>query len=321
VRLLVAIPCLNEEKTIAKVIGDIPTTIKNVNEIVVLVIDDGSKDNTISEATKAGAKIIKNPRNLGVGHSFQTAVSYATQNYFDIMVNIDGDGQFNPKDIVKIVTPIIDNKADFVTASRFIDKTFYPDMPKVKFLGNLAMSKLISTLSGQKYHDVSCGFRAYSNKALLNLNLIGKFTYTQETFLDLSFKKLSIVEVPIKVEYFQDRKSRVASNLFSYAYKTSKIIFRSYRDYFPLRFFWALAAGVMLPALALGIFFIFNYFQTGGFKGHLWAGFSAAFLAMVALSLAILGIVADMLDRQRITMERILFYQKYTLQKNKNIIE
>jgi glycosyltransferase involved in cell wall biosynthesis len=309
-RLLVAIPCLNEDATIAQVVADVPRLIEGVAEVHVLVVDDGSTDNTFSEATRAGALIVRHPRNLGVGKAFHSAVSFAIDHRYDLMVNIDGDRQFNPQDIPKLVTPVLQGKADMVTASRFIESSMVPDMPKVKLVGNHLMSRLISGLVRQKFHDVSCGFRCYSREALLQMNLHGAFTYTQETFLDFAVKRMTIVEVPIAVQYFADRKSRVVSSISKYAVHTAKIIFRGYRDYFPLRFFWGIGLVFMVPAVILGAIFFGHYLRTGFFTGYLFAGFLSGFFVMLATVFFVVGTVADMLDRIRSNQERILYRLK-----------
>ena len=236
--LLIAVPCLNEAATISEVIASIPAKIAGVDSIVVLVVDDGSTDRTTELAKASGAVVIRHTRNRGVGAAFRSAVEYAVANRFSLMVNIDGDRQFNPADIPQLVAPVLAHEADMVTASRFIIPAMRPQMPKVKLWGNHMMSRLISFLTRGTFHDVSCGFRCYSRESLLQLNLHGAFTYTQETFLDLISKQLRIMEVPIAVQYFADRKSRVAGSIARYAVNTLKIILRSYRDYFPLRFFW-----------------------------------------------------------------------------------
>lgn len=175
-RLLVAIPCLNEAATISQVVRDVPRTIPGVMQVDIIVVDDGSTDLTSSEAKEAGALVLRHSRNLGVGKAFQTAVNYAVENKYDLMVNIDGDRQFNPQDIPKLVMPVISAQADMVTASRFINVELTPEMSKVKLVGNHMMSYLISQLVRQNFHDVSCGFRCYSREALLQLNLHGAFT-------------------------------------------------------------------------------------------------------------------------------------------------
>ena len=309
-RLLVAIPCLNEEKSIGSVVASVPRKINGLDSVDILVIDDGSSDKTSELAVKAGALILKHQNNLGVGSAFQSAVSYSIENGYDLMVNIDGDGQFDPLDIPKLVTPILSGEACMVTASRFLDTNLTPRMPKVKLIGNHMMSFLISRLVRKKFSDVSCGFRCYSLESLLRLNLHGAFTYTQETFLDFAAKRMTIKEVPIKVLYFSDRKSRVANSIFRYAINTSKIIFRGYRDYFPLRFFWGIATFFALIATFFAAVFIYNYLKNGYFSGYLFAGFISGFMCLISIIFYIIGIVADMLDRMRTNQERILYILK-----------
>lgn len=309
-RLLVAIPCLNEVATISQVVKDVPRTMPSVNYVDVLVVDDGSTDNTASVAEGAGAKVLRHQRNQGVGSAFQSATNYAIVHGYDLMVNIDGDCQFNPQDIPKLVTPVVEGKADMVTASRFVDSFYTPAMPKVKLIGNHMMSYLISKLVRQKFADVSCGFRCYSRESLLRINLNGTFTYTQETFLDFAVKRMEIKEVPIEVVYFADRKSRVAGSIVKYAINTAKIIFRGYRDYFPLRFFWSIAAIFAVPAVFLVVIFFVHYLLTGTFTGYLFAGFGSAFMFVMSTVFFVLGIVTDMLDRIRTNQERILYLLK-----------
>ena len=309
-RLLVVIPCLNEAATVGGVITDIPRAIDGVGEVVVAIVDDGSSDDTAAVAKAAGAVVLSHGENRGVGAAFQTALAYAVAQRFDVMCNIDADRQFDPNDIPRLVKSIVDDESDFVSASRFVDKAFTPDMPAVKHWGNLRMSALVSGLAGRRFHDVSCGFRAYSREALLNLNLHGRFTYTQETFLDLAFKGLRIREIPVTVKYFADRKSRVAGNLFKYGQRTSSIIFRLYRDYHPLRFFWSIAAFFLFVGFAFGTILLVHYARTGLFTGQIWSGFVGGFFAVVGLALGIVGVVADMLDRIRVNQERILYLLK-----------
>ena len=309
-RLLVAIPCLNEAGTLRAVIGRIPKRIDGISNISVLVVDDGSEDDSRTEAEAAGAVVVSHGQNLGVGVAFQTAVNYAIHAQVDTMVNIDADGQFRPEDIPKLIAPIIAGEAQFVTASRFVDQDHIPKMPRINLWGNRRMSSLISRLTGQKFYDVSCGFRAYSREAMLRLNLHGRFTYTQETFFDLSYKHLTIKEVPIEVEYFSDRKSRVAGSIPKYAIRTLSIIFRIYRDYYPIRFFWGLASLFILVGSLVASVLLLQYLRFGIFKGQIWAGFTGAFLISVGLVLIVLGIIADLLDRGRQNQERILYLLK-----------
>jgi glycosyltransferase involved in cell wall biosynthesis len=319
--LIIIIPCLNEEKTISNVIKSIPKKINGISNIEILVIDDGSTDNTAELAKKAGASVISHKINRGVGTAFHTGVEESIKRGADIVVNMDGDGQFNPDDIEKLIAPILDNNADCVTASRFKDKTFYPKMPFIKKWGNIQMARLISFLTGKKYYDVSCGFRAYSKETILRMNLFGKFTYTQETFLDLAFKNMEIVEVPLKVRGEREfGKSRVASNILKYAINTSKIILRAFRDYKPLKFFAFLGTVFLIIGLCLGGFFIYHYMNTGVFSGQLWAGFSSGFSILFSFLFFLTGLLGDMLVRIRNNQERLLYMEKRKIyEKNKRI--
>ncbi|MCF8104531.1 MAG: glycosyltransferase family 2 protein [Desulfohalobiaceae bacterium] len=315
--LVILIPCLNEAPTIGEVISAVPKDIPGVDQTDIVVIDDGSTDESAEIAKSNGAMVVSHPSQLGVGVAFNTGLNKSIELGADLVVNIDGDGQFNPQDIVKLIQPIMDDQADFVTASRFKDKRLIPQMPNIKELGNKFLARLISLLSGQKFHDVSCGFRAYSQETMLQLNLIGKFTYTQETFLDLAFKDLRIMEIPIKVKGEREHgKSRVARNIWIYAVNSAKIIFRSFRDYKPLRFFGILSCAMIILSLGLGIFFFSHYLQTGRFSGHLWAGFSSAFLFILGFLFFVTGLLADMFDRIRLNQEKLLYIEKKKIISN-----
>lgn len=306
--LLVVIPCLNEESSLAGVIKAIPTSIPGIEVTKILVIDDGSTDQSAKVATDAGAMVKSHMFNLGVGQALHTALEFALSNKFDIMVNIDADGQFSPDQISNVVRPIIDGEAEFVTGSRFLEKKDIPHMSIVKQWGNGKMTNLINRLTRRRFTDVSCGFRAYSRQAMLKLNLHGQFTYTQETFLNLVFNNIKIVEVPIHVKYFPGRKSRVAGNLFQYAMRTSNIIFRTYRDYRPLRFFWSASFVTMVPALGFIGFLIGWRLFSGSFTPHIWSGFIGGTIFFVSMSLFIVGLIADMMGRSRRNQEEILYY-------------
>lgn len=318
--LLVVIPAYNEEKTIGQVIKDIPRAITGIGKVEVLVLDDGSTDKTVAKAKEVGADyIVSNQRNRGLGYSFRRATEEALKIGVDIIVNIDADGQFDPQDIPSLIQPIINQEADFVTASRFINKENIPQMPKAKLWGNKKVAKLISWMTGKIFYDVSCGFRAYSKEALLNLNLFGKYTYTQETFLDLSFKEINIVEVPVRVKYFADRKSRLVNNLFNYAYRTLGIILRTLRDYRPLKFFSMIGGIIFSLGFLLDIFVFANYFKTGGFSPYKAVAFTGAFLNVIGFAIFMIGLLADMLYRIRMNQEKLIYYEKrkyYKVDKN-----
>lgn len=307
-RLLVMMPALNEEASIGAVLQRIPRHIVGVGSVEIVVIDDGSTDATADIARANGASVIHHGRNLGVGAALQSGLAEAIRRGVDVMVNIDSDGQFSPEDIPALAAPVISGQVDFVTASRFKDPALVPDMPKVKLLGNWGMSRIVSGLVGQRFADVSCGFRAYGREALLHLVLLGQFTYTQESFLVLSQKGLRMMEMPMRVRGVREHgQSRVASNLFRYAWRTLGIMFSFIRDYSPgvlfnnaALFFLALSAG-------LAAFFGWHRLESGQFSPHIWAGFVSAFLFGLAAMSFGLGQVALMVARLRSVQERQLY--------------
>lgn len=310
-KLLVTIPAYNEEENIISVIKKIPSSLAGIEQIEILVVNDGSTDNTVEKVKEeTSAKIISHEKNKGVGAAFQNGINYALKGKFNIVVNIDADGQFEPADLPQLIAPILSNEADLVTASRFIKKEFVPPMPKIKLWGNQQVACLISHLTGNKFYDVSCGFRAYNQEALLNLNLFGQFTYTQEVFLDLSFKNLRIKEVPIRVKYFGQRKSRVCRNILNYAFNILKIIFKTLRDYRPLKFFGWIGLIVFFIGVILTTFIIIFYFKTGGFTPYKAIGFAGIFLDVVGLGVLFLALVIDMFYRIRMNQEKLLYYEK-----------
>jgi glycosyltransferase involved in cell wall biosynthesis len=307
-RLLIMLPALNEAATISDVISRIPREIPGVTRIDVLVVDDGSEDDTAALARAAGAHVISHRMNRGVGAALQTCLAEAIRRQVDVAVNMDSDGQFDPADIAQLVLPVLNGKADMATASRFKDPKFLPSMPAAKRFGNWGMAKLISFLAGGSYADVSCGFRAYSREAMLRLVLTGSFTYTQESFLVLAAKGLSIVEVPLLVRGVREYgKSRVASNLVDYAWRASAIIFSNITDYRPAAVFGAGAAGLCFVSLLTGGFFIWHRISAGQFTPHIWAGFVSAFLFGLAMLVFALGQIAQMIARLRLVQEQQLY--------------
>lgn len=310
-RLLVMMPALNESASLAAVLQRVPRKINGVGSVDVLVIDDGSTDDTVAIARAHGASVISHGRNLGVGVALQTGLAEAVHRGVDLLVNIDSDGQFAPEDIARIVVPVIEGRADFVSASRFLDPALVPEMPWVKKFGNWGMARIISGLCGQRFEDVSCGFRAYGREAILHLVLLGRFTYTQESFLVLTQKGLRLMEMPMKVRGVREHgQSRIASNLWRYAWRTLGIIFSFIRDYSPGVLFNNAALLFLLLSLGLGGFFLWHRLSSGQFSPHIWAGFTSAFLFGMATVTFGLGQIALMVARMRSVQERQLYLSR-----------
>ena len=308
-KLLIYMPALNEEEGIGEVIGHLPKHIDGIDEIDILVVDDGSTDNTAKITREHGARVVGHRINRGVGKAFQSAVQYALEHNIDILVSIDADRQFNSDQIPEMIQPLLNDKADMITGNRF-ENGMPENMPKSKYWGNKQMSKLISLISGQKFRDVSCGFRAYNREALLNLNLFADFTYTQESILDFLYKGLTVVEQPVEVIYYKSRKSRVAGNILKYAFKTLKIIVDTLRDYKPMFFFGGTGLVSLIISLILEIFVFIHYHITGGFTPYKVLGFLGLGFFILGLFLVVIGLLANMVNRVRKNQERTLYELK-----------
>ncbi len=308
-KLGIIIPALNEEKKIASTISKIPKKLKAIDVVKIVVVDDGSTDQTRAIALSTGAEVLSHNQNKGVGAAFQTGLNWALENNIDLLVNIDADGQFDAKDIEKVTEPVLNNATDVVVANRFGEGR-PKDMPLGKYVGNKMMSFLINQLSGLKLNDVSSGFRAFNREAMYQLNLMGTFTYTQESILDLSVKGIRIINIPVKVKYFKARKSRVASNILRYAIQTSLIIFRSYRDYSPLKFFGFIGLAIFLIGTIFDVFSFLHYTSTGGFTPYISVILIGIYLNTIGLGIMVLGVIADMFDRIRRNQEKIIYLLK-----------
>jgi glycosyltransferase involved in cell wall biosynthesis len=314
-KLVVTIPALNEEKTISHVIAGVPRNIRGVAETEVIVVNDGSTDRTAAVAEEAGAIVVNMSGRPGLGAIFRTGLERAMRRGADIIVNIDGDGQFNPADITKLVQPLLDDEADFVTCSRFADPGLYPDMPKIKFWGNRVVTGIINWVcGGTHFTDVSCGFRAFSRDAAYRMTLFGRFTYTQECFIDLFSKGMRIVEVPLKIRGVREHgHSRVASSIWRYAVSSLPIILRAMRDIQPLKFFGAIALAFFLPGVLTGLFVTGWYlYKTNKVGAHVTSPFTSLITisgVFITLSfvMGVLALLADMLGRHRRITEELLY--------------
>ena len=241
-KLVVLIPAYNEEANIEKAVLSIPRKIMGIEQVQVLVVNDGSRDNTIEYAMNGGAdKVVSHKRNSGVGAAFMTGIRNAIMMNADIVVTIDADSQFDSKEIPDLVVPILNHQADVVIGSRFQGKA-PKNIPKIKLLGNTIFSKLVSWVVSQRFTDTQTGLRAYSKEALLNISVVNEFTYTQEVLIDLKFKRLQITEIPVSVAYDDKRKSRVVKSIFGYSTRALSIITRTLLYHRPIFSFGILGA-------------------------------------------------------------------------------
>jgi len=299
-KLVVLLPAYNEETNIEKAILSIPRKINGIEEVQVLVIDDGSNDKTADLALNAGAdKIISHKRNLGVGAAFMTGIRNAISMNADIVVTVDADSQFDSKQIPELIVPIQNHQLDVVIGSRFL-KGRPKNMPRVKMFGNSVFSKIISWLVSQKLNDTQTGFRAYSKEALLNVSIVNDFTYTQEVLIDLKFKRLRIGEIPVKVSYDEKRKSRVVKNIFNYTARALTIIIRTLSYHRPIMAFGLFGAILIGGGIIAKIITI-----TGILERGVSAGLSTGFIILGVVSF-MMGILASVVFKRQAFAERDL---------------
>jgi glycosyltransferase involved in cell wall biosynthesis len=310
-KLVVVSICHNEAETIGKVLDGIPSKIPNVSKIEKWVIDDGSTDDTVAVAKNHGAQTLSDGAQKRLAARFAQATELALRRGADLMVNIDGDLQFDPKEIPNLIEPIIKNEADFVAADRFTDRKSGQlrrpeNMPPAKYWSNQLGAKIIGHLSGQNFRDVTCGFRAYNRAALYALNLHSTYTYTQESFQVLAMKRLRIAAVPVSIAYFPGRKSRVVRSFWQFLFGSGMNILRAYRDYAPLRFFGNLGNIFFIVGAGCLAFTLIHWITKGGFSPYKFVGFAGLYFVTLAIFVWVIGLVADMFDRMLGNQERII---------------
>jgi glycosyltransferase involved in cell wall biosynthesis len=318
-KLIVTIPALNEERTIGQVVRGVPRDIPGVSDTEVIVLNDGSTDRTAIEAEAAGAMVVNLKGGGGLGTVFRVGLERAMRRGADIIVNIDGDGQFNPADIPALLQPLLEDQADFVTCTRFGDPKLRPAMPRVKYWGNRIVTRMINWIcGGTTFTDVSCGFRAFTRESAYRMTLFGRYTYTQECFIDLFAKGVRMAEVPLPVRGQREHgKSRVASSVWKYATNSFPIIVRAMRDIQPLKFFGWIALVLFLMGVVV-IGFVSGWYlhahKTTPFTSLIILG---GVLLTLGFLMGALALLADMLGRHRRITEELLYLARRRIYSNR----
>lgn len=306
--LAVIIPAFNEKDSIVSVIGSLPHKIKGVTKIYVIVIDDGSDDGT-SKLLPKGTLVVRHIKNRGLGRTFDEGLKYALRLKADIIVNLDADGQFDSQQIKKIISPIINGQADVVIGSRFISKNNYKTS-FVKRHGNRLLALLVSITTGQRFFDVTCGFRAYSKEAALNLNIYDKFSYTLESLIDLALKGFEIKEMAVDVTERKHGDSKVVSSVLFYAIKSIAILIRNLRDHRPFHFFVLPGIITLTISLAGFIFLLVRFIRLSVLSPYRSILTISISLLAASLFLFGLGLLFDYLNKIKKNEEDILYYLK-----------
>lgn len=314
-KLIIQIPCFNEEKTLPQTFADLPKSIEGIDTIEYLIIDDGSADRTVEVARNLGINhIVSFKKNKGLARGFMAGIDAGLSLGADIIVNTDADNQYCGTDIAKLVTPIIKGKAEIVIGERPIEDTSHFSWKKKKFqhLG----SWVVRLASNTNIPDAPSGFRAYSREAALRLNVINEYTYTLETIIQAGHNKTAIISVPIRTNE-ETRPSKLFSSMWTYIKRSAIVIIRSYIMYKPLRFF---VGGGTILIIVGAIFYLrfFVYVFMGEGSGYIKSMIFATFLILLGSQSFLIGILADIIASNRKLSEEILYrLRKFEYDKDK----
>lgn len=306
-KLIIQIPCYNEAETLEIALNDLPKHIDGIDEIEYLIINDGSKDNTVEVARNWGVQHVVNfKRNKGLAKGFMAGMNECLRQGADIIVNTDADNQYCGEDIEKLVRPILDGKADIVIGERPIDQTehFSPLKKKLQHLGSWVVRKASNT----NIPDAPSGFRAYSREAALRMNVVNDYTYTLEQIVQAGRNKMAIISVPIRTNG-ELRPSRLFHSMFGYIKKSILTIMRAYMMYKPLRFFMTLGSIPFLGGIILGIRYLVYFFNGAG-DGHVQSLLLAVTLILLGAMIGIVGLQADVIAANRKLLEDIRYEVK-----------
>ena len=291
-KLVIQIPCLNEENSLPVTLEALPKHIDGIDEIEVLVIDDGSTDNTVDVAKRAGADaVISLGSNKGLAKAFVAGINKALSMGADIIVNTDADNQYKAEYIEKLIKPILENKADIVIGARPVDSIEHFS-PLKKFLQKLG-SAVMRFVSSSTVKDAPSGFRAFSKNAALQMNVFDKYTYTLETIMQARAKGLVIdcVDIDVNPEL---RKSRLFNNMFQYIRRSIFTMLRMFIIYRPFRFFIVLGLLFFLSGLILGGRYLYYYFIGDG-TGHIQSLILTAILLIFGVQVSFIAILSELL--------------------------
>src|SRR5687768_7168148 len=302
-KLIIQIPCLNEEETLPVTLRDLPREVPGFETVEWLIIDDGSTDRTVEVARENGVDhIVRLTNNKGLASGFQAGLDACLKLGADVIVNTDADNQYVGDDISKLVVPIVEGRADMVVGDRQV-MTIEHFSPLKKSLQRLG-SWVVRRASGTEVPDTTSGFRAYNREAALALQVVSKFTYTLETIIQAGKMTVAVDHVPIRTNE-KLRESRLFPSMWSYVRRNTVSIFRIYTMYEPLRVFMTGAVLLGLAASVIWLRFLYFFLFTDDGSGHVQSLILGAMLFNAALLLGALGIIGDLMAGQRTMIQRV----------------
>lgn len=303
-KLIVQIPCFNEEHTLAQTIADIPREVPGFDVVEVLVIDDGSSDRTVDVAREAGAEhVVQFTQNRGLAAAFAAGLEASVQRGASVIVHTDADNQYRGDCIPSLVAPIVAGQADIVVGVRPI--AAHPEFSWVKKRLQRLGSFVVQRLSRTDVADVTSGFRAYNREAALRLTVLSDFTYTHETLIQAGRTGLAVAQVPIEVN-LKTRPSRLFGSIPQYIARSLATIMRVYAVYQPLRLFSGVGTLLFTAGLFLGVRYLYLV-ALGQGKGHVQSVMLAGVLVILGFQAAMLGLLADLIGANRKLLQEALY--------------
>jgi glycosyltransferase involved in cell wall biosynthesis len=301
-KLIIQIPCLNEEESLPQTLADLPRHVPGFAEVEWLVIDDGSTDRTVEVAREAGVDhVVRLTNNKGLAAAFQAGLDAALKLGADVIVNSDADNQYRASDIPALTTPILAGEADMVVGDRQVQTLEHFSRPK-RALQRLG-SSVVRWASGTNVPDTTSGFRAYNREAALQLQVVSNFTYTLESLIQAGKMLVAVDHVPVHTNQ-TERESRLFGSTWSYVCRNAVAIFRAYAMYEPLRVFTTAAVVLTIAALAAWTPFLADWILNGDSSGHVQSLILGAVLAIAAVQMFALGVIGDALAGQRVMAQR-----------------
>jgi glycosyltransferase involved in cell wall biosynthesis len=302
-KLIIQVPCRNEETSLPVSLPLLPRQVPGVDTVEILIINDGSTDRTVEIARELGADhIVGFQRNQGLAKAFMLGIRSCLERGADIIVNTDADNQYYAGDIEKLVAPIVDGRAEIVIGARPIASIEHFSVVK-KLLQRIG-SRFVASVSGTTVEDAPSGFRAFSREAASKLNVFSEYTYTLETIIQAGQKNMSIMSVPVRVN--EDlRPSRLVRSIPAYVRKSILTVFRILIIYRPFQFFMKTGALLLFAGFALGMRFLVYYLQGSG-SGHVQSLILTAVLLIVGFQTCLWAFLADLLSVNRRLLEELL---------------
>jgi glycosyltransferase involved in cell wall biosynthesis len=302
-KLIIQIPCLNEEESLPATLADLPRGLDGFDELELLVIDDGSTDRTIEVAREHGVEhIVRLPNHKGLSAAFQAGLDAALKLGADVIVNTDADNQYRGEDVARLVAPILAGKADMVVGDRQVSRIehFSGRKKRLQRIG----SWVVRRVSGTRVADTTSGFRAYNREAALQLSVVSNFTYTLESLIQAGRMLIAVEDVPVGANETL-RESRLAASSGAYVRRNAPEILRIYARYQPMRAFTTAALVLGVLALAAWLPFLIDWIFNGDRSGHVQSLILGAVLFIAAVQLFALGVIGDLLAGQRVMTQRV----------------